>query len=551
MSTAHYRRLCGPAALGLALLLLFGAIPVATAQDWIYRVRSGDNLWNLAERYLRHTGYVARLQALNGVRDPYHLLPESSLRIPVAWMRTTPVDARVLDTRGDVRYAEARQGQPLPLRAGTTLAAGTRVITGDDSNATLEFHDGSRLVVQSDSELRLSTLRAYGDSGMVITRARLQQGRSETRVAPVHGPAGRFEIHTPAAVTAVRGTGYRVSADEAGRDSRIEVLSGKVAVTGAHRTRLVPAGYGTLAAAGRAPKPPIRLLPAPDLSALPERFERVPLSFSLTPLAGAMGYRVQVAAGEAVGPLLFDRRFPGARIRGIDVPDGTYLLRVRGVDSQGLEGKNAVHRFTLDARPEPPFLTEPAADGGVLEEQPQFAWSSQAAAVAFHFQLARDSAFRELLVDRPEWPDTHLRSPRRLEPGIYYWRVATRSQTEGRGPFSDPQRFRRPPPGPSLEPPDLSQKGLNVRWRAGEPGQSYQFQLARDPHFDQVIAQGRSTTPGTSLKRPSAGHYYMHVRTIDRDGYLGPYGPVQQIDIPCDVPTWLLMLLPVLAALLG
>jgi len=534
-----------------ALVLLVAAIAPAQAQDWIYSVRPGDNLWNLSEKYLPHTGYTRRLQAHNQIEDPYHIPPGSSLRIPVAWMRATPTDATVINVHGEISFTTTDGAQPQSLAAGTSLSTGARIFTGADSNATVEFHDGSRLVVQSDSELRLDELRAYADSGMLISRTRLQQGRSESRVQPARGPGSRFEIRTPAAVTAVRGTDYRVSADDAGQSSRAEVLGGKVAVSSGHRTRLVPAGFGTVvAAAGKPPLPPVRLLPAPDLGALPPLLERVPIDFALPPVAGASGYRVQVAANAELSPLLFDRTFPSPLIRGIELPDGEYLLRARAVDERGLEGLNAQRRFTLNARPEPPFPIQPAADAGVLEQQPVFAWSSQASASAYHFQLARDAAFGTVLLDRPDLPDNGLTSPLVLAPGTYYWRVATLSATEGKGPFSDPQPFRRPPPGPALEAPEVSEQALNVRWRAGQPGQSYAFQLARDEQFTEVLAQASSGEPRVTLERPKGGRYYMHVRTIDVDGYMGPYGPVQRIDIPYDFPGWLLAVPVVLAAVL-
>lgn len=45
------------------------------ADDWIYTVRPGDNLWNLAEQHLISFKYVKQLQQLNGVQNPYHLPP--------------------------------------------------------------------------------------------------------------------------------------------------------------------------------------------------------------------------------------------------------------------------------------------------------------------------------------------------------------------------------------------------------------------------------------------------------------------------------------------
>lgn len=542
-------RFARPVVWPILAIILIVSLPPLQAQDWIYHIRPGDNLWSLTEKYLPHMGYVHRLQALNKITDPYHLPPGSTLHIPLAWMRTIPAAAKVVSVHGDIRYISAGTSQPHPLNLGDTVPSGAQIMTGADSNATLVFRDGSRLVVQSESLLRLEKLRAYANTDMVVTRTHLRQGRSEARVQAARGSGSRFEIRTPAAVTAVRGTDYRVSADDAGRISRTEVLAGKVGVTGTHRTRLISAGFGTVAATGKAPLPAIQLLAAPDVTGLPPLVERVPVGFALAPLDGAEGYRVQVAANEDFTPLLFDRTFPSHLVRGIELPDGDYLLRIRGVDKHGLEGLNGQRRFTLNARPEPPFLVEPAADAGVLEEQPVFVWSSQDSAVGYHFQLAQDTAFHSPLVDQPAYSDHRLQSPLKLAPGTYYWRVATLSTSEGRGPFSDIQAFRRPPPGPAVEEPEVSEQTLNVRWRAGQPGQTYEFQFAGDGAFGDILAQGHTSQASATIERPKGGSYFMRVHIIDVDGYVGPYGPVQRIEIPYKIPSWVLMVVPAVLAL--
>lgn len=65
-----------------ALFLLIGSDGVR-AEDWLYTIRSGDNLWNVAERHLVSMKYVPRLQQLNRIHDPHHIPPGKVIRIPV------------------------------------------------------------------------------------------------------------------------------------------------------------------------------------------------------------------------------------------------------------------------------------------------------------------------------------------------------------------------------------------------------------------------------------------------------------------------------------
>ena len=90
--------------LGIALLALVGGWAgtgaAAHAEDWVYAVRPGDNLWSLTQRHLKHLGYVSRLQAVNQVADPYRLPPGTRLRIPLVWARRRPGIARVVSHGG-------------------------------------------------------------------------------------------------------------------------------------------------------------------------------------------------------------------------------------------------------------------------------------------------------------------------------------------------------------------------------------------------------------------------------------------------------------------
>ena len=87
------------------------------------------------------------------------------------------------------------------------------------------------------------------------------------------------------------------------------------------------------------------------------------------------------------------------------------------------------------------------------------------------------------------------------------------------------------------------------RWPEGLPGQTYQFQMARDPQFSQPVTDVRLAEPEARVARPASAVYYLRVRTIDVDGYQGEFGPTQRIPIP---PSnhWPLLILGVLGAIL-
>jgi hypothetical protein len=517
------------------VLLLGFSPPISYSQEWIYTVRPGDNLWDLSEKYLVDRRHYRRLQTLNNIQFPKRLTPGQRLRFPVNWLKIKPTSVQVTSFQGGAKATIATTGKTIPIDEGMRLRAGDAILTGPKSSVTLKFADGSKFLILPNSYLVLDSISAYGDTGMVDTRLRLPRGRLSGQIAPRKGPGTRFEIQTPAAISAVRGTDYRVNMVTKTSQSLTEVLTGKVAVQGANRLRMVPKGFGTFTEIGKPPAPPIRLLPTPDLSKISPLFDRVPFTLTLPTLEKAVAYRLQIAPTRQFQTLLFDRIFDTPQMS-VSYPrqDGEYVLRVRGIDAQGLEGKDAYLAFELDAFPEPPVLLKPEPDKVVRIQQPSFEWSHPIVAKQYHLQVAENNTFDAPFIDLPNYSEVGFTPETALAAGDYYWRIATIDKTDEKGPFSDPQAFtiKPPPSSPALEEPEIDEKTLVLRWRQGASDQTYELQLAQDIRFEDVILDQRLAKHQIVIPRPSSGLYYLRIRTIDSDGYAGPYGSVQRISVP-------------------
>ena len=212
VSSTRLPHRCAPYARLLMLVALLLSVFPAFAQDWNYRVRPGDTLWDLGARYLKPSVPWEQLQTHNRVADPYRLPPGTQLRFPVAWLQVQPAPARVLATRGLVQVGDTDQPGLRDVAQGDLLRIGQHLVTGADASVTIAFADDSRLQLRENSRLRLDQLSRYGHTGMVDTRLRLEQGRSSNRVTPAKGPASRYIIDAPTATSSVRGTVFRVSA---------------------------------------------------------------------------------------------------------------------------------------------------------------------------------------------------------------------------------------------------------------------------------------------------------------------------------------------------
>jgi hypothetical protein len=361
----------------------------------------------------------------------------------------------------------------------------------------------------------------------------LQGGRVDTRVKPGQGPGSRYHIITPAAVAAVRGTQFRVSADTDKPVARSEVIKGKVDVSGAGASQLVPANYGTIARAGHPPQPPRELLSPPDLTRLPALFNRMPLYFKWEIVENAAAYRFQVAANSKFDLLLAEGTSKDSTATAT-LPDGEYILRVRAIDKDKLEGIDATHAFTVAIRPEPPRLTS-IGDGAIIRDsRPDFTWSTTPADTGWHFQLARDADFDKLVTDLAELRKPHFQPEQPLPEGDYFWRVAAHRGVGGPVVFSDAQHFsfHTLPPARYQTPPQISENEMAFHWRNVGGAAHYHFQLASDPEFDNVVSERTVTAPHAVLPRPPPGRYYFHAQITDVHATTWPYSITYIISVP-------------------
>ncbi|MFI4931761.1 MAG: FecR domain-containing protein [Burkholderiales bacterium] len=520
-----------------------------TDAAWTYQVTRGDTLIALSRELLQPGIGWQRLQRLNHVADPYRLMPGTTLRIPVAWLRTEATVAEVVYLVGQVRAQ--RGGAPLadPLATGTQLRSGDTVITGASPSAlTLRLVDGTRMLIEPDSTLTIAQLLLRGRSGVVDTRLKLDQGSTDSRVTPTGPGPPRFRIDTPAMNLGVRGTQFRVRA-EGDAGSRVEVLEGSVAAgTGAALGQRVEAGYGAAARAGEPVQAPRRLLESPALAASQARIERFPLRLEWPALSGAVAYRAQVLVPDSVDQLVLEGRFEQPTASWAEVADGRYTLRVRGVDAEGFEGRDASAGIVVKARPEPPFANEPQVDAVIYGERVVMRWARAPGAERVRLQVAASPDFAQPWLDRSDLTSTEqaIEAPQ----GEHHWRLAAIGPGDDQGPWSDPQAFTvKPKPSPSspqLEPPAIGERGLVFRWRASA-GARYHYQVARDAAFSDIVVQGPALEPEAVILDPQPGVYYLRVRTIDANGFEGPYGSAQQVEVPQRFNWWWLLLLVPLA----
>lgn len=557
------RRAAWPAPLLLCAALWCGGVGAARAAEPIvdFVVVRADTLIGLSRTVLVSPTAWREVARLNRLPNPNRLRPGQRLRIPARLLRADAVSATLVSVSGDVRSGDA------PAAAGAAIAEGQSLQTGADGSAVLALADGSRVQLPPSSLAQVAASRNLGarpaaraavgaepggnprgPSHWFAGTMRLLRGSVEIVASKV--PRARpLEVVTPTAVVGVRGTRYRVGYDEAANGrTRIEVVEGAVRfeTSDTKAAAEVAAGFGAAVDAGAAPSV-ARLLPAPDLAALPARFERPIVRFAspdaTTPL------RVQVASDAAFERIASDQQVaPGAEVRVAGLPDAAWQLRVRRIDARGVEGFDTTRGFVLKARPEPPAYQSPRSDAKQTVGSVEFAWALNVEAPRVRLQLAADDAFTRVLDDRDNVEASSL-SADLAQPGVYHWRLASVRPDGDHGPFGDPQRFElRPAPEPPAVERTADGSALRFRW-SGRAGDRYQVEFARDLAFQQVVERAELGTAEWSLATPaSSGRYYFRYRSVEPDGFVSPYSETLQVEVARDW-RWLGVLVPVLLML--
>ena len=263
----------------------------------------------------------------------------------------------------------------------------------------------------------------------------------------------------------------------------------------------------------------INLIPRQDSSCVPltARMRWDPLS------GGAQGYRVQIAEDTAFTKLIFDSSNVAVNYVDVTFPKGQqiYYWHVKAKDAIN-EGDYSNTSWLTTATKFGARLSPDNGEGN-LPISVIFKWKKSDTLSYERIQVAEDSLFAKIIFDvRNVAKDSVvLKMPNFFKK--YYWRmnslifICTSS-------WSDVWSFSTVLLAPVLTYPDNNadklSMGFTCEWKSVEGAQSYEFLLATDYSFKNVVI-GKTGIPGTSIGvkdlLPSTT-YYWKVRSINTEG---------------------------------
>ena len=333
----------------------------APGRDVEYVARPGDTMIGIARRLLadgKRWEVQRALQQHNKLRDADRIAPGLVVLIPENWILNEAARIEIVKLDGEV------QSKGAALSAGGTVAAGEQLSTGKGGTVTIRLADGSTLALQPESSLSIERVTKTPLAPAPEAVFQLIKGRVETKVEKRAASGARFEVRTPVAVGAVRGTVFRVAMDEAKGSSTAEVLEGTVQVTdtGERGSVSVEEGFGTRTIAGNAPAAPRALLAAPRLWGGVRLVWRAPENIRFVRLQGAVSYRMRIARSADASDVVAETMLSREELSINGLADGTYYVRVRGIDELGLEGRDATAQMLV--RIQAPASPPPAEPSG-------------------------------------------------------------------------------------------------------------------------------------------------------------------------------------------
>lgn len=403
-----------PYSKAMLVAVWIGSAAIAAAQPSAetiaYTARPADNLYTLATRYLQPGFDYRKLQRFNKMADAKRLRIGQKLLVPMAWLKIEPLSASVEAFSGAVTLGGT------PVRVGSRLAAGAELATGANSFVSIRFADETLMTLPSASRVQISGLGRILLTGAVDRRILVQSGRSRYSVTPRTNPSDRFEVRTPLAVAAVRGTEFRVSYDPPKMRSALEVLEGEVAestVTGDTLVNAVATGSASLHMAN-VPLAQQLSLPAVPVMIRPGRLQDDPQVGFEFAMPGQ--HRVQLARDAGFVDIFSEMETDGAA-QFSDVPNGTMFVRGTALDSNGIEGRAVVYAFERQLNS---VDSTTALQPG---HRYNFKWTGSGDGIRiFRFILAHDAALTDRIVDAPGLTGNAILVSD-LGPGQYFWRL--------------------------------------------------------------------------------------------------------------------------------
>jgi hypothetical protein len=502
--------------------------PTLSQGDLLIEIQPGDTLIDVAYRELAYPHDWRSLAKLNGLKNPMALPVGSRILVPKAWRKPILARASVHSVDGT---AQAKAGT---LSAGLELAENDVIRTGANAVVVLRLPDGSTVRIPPGSQVRIDRLRGYHGSDAIDARLNLEQGGIEvqsesSRLGKAPTPGRSIEVVTPKATASVRGTAFRIGAED--DKSVAEILDGSIEWSGASERRALPGGFGVAVDRSGGLGPTEKLLPASAKLVSASTLEVVEGEIEFQAVTGAQKYLLELATDPTFSALVSSTMQSDTKAIVKTERDGPHYFKVRAVAPSGVAGFDASFALNIAARPVAPPVVASEPAGINFGERTMLGWAPVVSAEMYRIQVSSDEGFTHILSDEKSAIPRYFFGPKSVPTDVtpYFWRVAT-LDTRKQGPWGNTRKMEFAPAMGGVT-PQVQGDSVSFEW-SGKSDQNFEAQLSRDPGFGELVKSQRVKGVSWKLDSLPPGQYQMRVRQVFSNGSTGPFSPVLGLEIP-------------------
>ncbi|KZX77760.1 hypothetical protein A3715_26605 [Oleiphilus sp. HI0009] len=471
--------------------------------DWHYTVRPNDSLKDVAERLLKRQYSWTSISHYNRLKDVENLQVGSIIKVPISWLKYQPRPAKIISSEGLALIKRRQETRYHAIKSNTQIYVGDELLTRD-GKITVQFADNSTVKLDPHSHLIFNKLSKYEDVGMVDTRMRLSRGGLRTTVSPlVNG--SRYEISTPSAVAAVRGTDFRLRSSLMG--TTLEVLEGKVEFFYDHGRQMIESGDGVRTIVGR------------------ENLERINL-FNL-PRFKASSDLSNISDAEET---LNWRGLPAD----LNVEDKNASFKASGasVDTKDDESASQVQTNDEEVNQDPDAATlDLPLPGSIVDAfTAEFSWEVKHPETLSRFELSKTDDFKRLALPTKWSENTSYRLEDSIAAGNYFWRVRTLSA----GKAEATSAARAVSIQGKLDVVNILTVNyigdqVGIFWHTVDNAQGYVLQISDDKEFRRLLKEETLSKTRAFLKLPEGKHFYARVKGLGDEIFSSEFGPHKDI----------------------
>lgn len=189
---------------------------------------------------------------------------------------------------------------------------------------------------------------------------------------------------------------------------------------------------------------------------------------------------------------------------------------------------------TAAVRTVPSEVPLSAYDVTSKEDTIHLRWKSLGKGITYHFQLAKDRDFRQIIIDQKvDQPEITIEQ--HLSTGTYYVRTRPVSINGQTGEFLSVQVLEISSvlsPPRILAPEEIAefrnQNDVEFVWSKVRRADSYHVVLARDRMFTRIVYENpRVSETSITIRNLDFGPHFFKIRCIARDGTEGPFSDIR------------------------